>query len=115
MRIALDTIAIMFSCAINSKFCFIVLVIVRGYYPYAKRTERWQKYDSHNFRIDKRGDVPRISAVLAIFIVITISTNPSTLQRRSYEGFCKHTNNLFRFYRLIHCLEVTNLLLSWNK
>ena len=67
MRIALDTIAIMFSCAINSKFCFMVLVIVRGCYPYAKRAERWQKYDSHNFRIDKRGDVPRVSADLAIF------------------------------------------------
>lgn len=66
MRIALDTIAIMFSCAINSKFYFIILVVVRGCYPYAKRTYRWQKYDSHNFRIDKRGDVPCVSAVLAI-------------------------------------------------
>ena len=44
----------------------IVLVVVRDCHPYAKRAERWQKYDSHNFMIDKRGDVPRISAVLAI-------------------------------------------------
>ena len=68
MRIALDTIAIMFSCAINSKFCFIVLVIVRGYYPYAKRAERWLQICWFQFYgLITLGDISRGRAVLAIF------------------------------------------------
>ena len=58
--------ALLVRADLTIQFCFIVLVVVRGCYPYAKRAERWQKYDSYNFRIEKRGDVPRISAVLAV-------------------------------------------------